>query len=310
MSGGRPIRPRRALLFVPGTHADRFEKAVASGVDSVCIDLEDSVTEGKKNQARQNAVDYILSVAAAGTGAGGPELIVRINTPKSDAGLEDLEALERNGARPDAIILPKVGGPEAVRSVAERLDASFEEGTPVLLPLIETAAGLHRVEEIATASTGETALVAALLFGGFDLAAELGSSTEWEALLYARSRIVHSAALAGLPSMDMPDRDVRDTEGLARNASAARGLGFSGKMAIHPAQVPVIQDAFSPTDLEVERARRVVVAAEAGEADGQGVVLLDGHMVDLPVVRAARSTLAAHEAATSRTVGPQTGADS
>ncbi len=154
----------------------------------------------------------------------------------------------------------------------------------VLFPLVETALGFHRLEEIATAAP-----VAALVFGGMDLSTQTGGAFSWEPLLYARSRLVLAAALAGIVALDVPFAGIRDPAGLLEEARRSARLGFAGKLAIHPAQVGPIHDAFTPTIDELERARGII---EADAQAGGGAFLLDGAMVDRPLVLAARRTLA------------------
>jgi len=153
-----------------------------------------------------------------------------------------------------------------------------------LIPIIETAQGLDNASHIGTATPD----VAALVFGGFDLAAELGAEPGWRPLLYARSRVVHAAALSALDAIDMPSRELRDMEIVRAEAVRARRLGFAGKVAIHPAQIPVIHAAFTPSRDEVRRARRIV---KADRAAGGGAVAVKGKMVDRPVVESARRML-------------------
>ena len=141
-------------------------------------------------------------------------------------------------------------------------------------------------------------MVAALIFGGFDLSVELGADPGWEPLLYARSRVVHAAALCGLDAIDMPSRDLDDVSGLRAEAEQARRLGYAGKVAIHPAQIPVIHEVFTPSPEEVQQARRII---EADRAAGGGAVALDGRMVDRPVVEAARRVLMRARPASGRT---------
>ena len=153
-------------------------------------------------------------------------------------------------------MLPKVMSPSEVGWV-EGILRSRHPDLP-LVPMVETARGLAAAEEIATSSP----LIACVFFGGIDLSSELGCVAEWSSLLYARSRVVHAGALAGVGVLDTPYMDVADLEGLAKEARAIRRLGFTGKAAIHPSQVPVIQDAFSPSDAEVKWALRIVQAYE------------------------------------------------
>jgi citrate lyase beta subunit len=177
-------------------------------------------------------------------------------------------------------MVPKVDGPEVLEEVVRSLG-----GVLALLPLIETARGLHRVEEIAESGLS----IGALVFGGMDLAPELGARFEWEPLLYARSRVVHAAALAGLGTIDVPWAPLADPEGLQAETRRASRLGFTGKLAIHPAQIPLIHAALAPDAEELEGARRIVVAAASAP---EGVVVVDGRMVDRPIVLGALRILA------------------
>ena len=283
MSSADARFPPRCILFFPGSRADRFAKAVASGADRVCMDLEDAVEPEGKNEARANAVALI------GRGTHADRLVVRMNHPDSRDGAADLEALAGAwdaAGEPPAIMVPKVSGPDELEVVRARLGS--DGGAPPLIAMIETASGLAAVERIASAPG-----VTALLFGGVDLSTELGCSLEWDALLYARSRIVHAAALAGVGAIDFPWLDAADADGLLAEATAVRGLGFRGKAAIHPDQVATIQGVFWPTPAEIARARRVV---EAAEAHAGGAFLLDGVLVDRPIEEAARRLLARAEA--------------
>ena len=228
-----------------------------------------------------------------------PNIIVRVNDPESDEGRRDAAALA-GGPPPDAFMIPKVTTGEGVRN-ARRL---LGEDTP-LIPIIETALGLENAARIGAASPAGTAsparaapTVAALIFGGFDLSVELGAEPGWESLLYARSRVVHAAALSGLGAIDMPSRDLDDVSELRAEAEKARRLGYAGKVAIHPAQIPVIHEVFTPSPEEVQQARRII---EADRAAGGGAVALDGRMVDRPVVEAARRVLMRARPASGRT---------
>jgi len=277
--------PCRSLLFVPGDRPDRCDKAMVAGADAVCVDLEDAVGPAAKAGARDSVAAFLAkwqgSVAAGADPGHGhrPPVIVRVNDPDSEEGERDVAALA-GGPRPDAFMIPKVTAADGIRSAQRLLGHDIP-----LFPIIETAAGLESAVQIGAASPA----VAALMFGGFDLSAELGAEPEWEPLLYARSRVVHAAALNGLDTIDMPSRDFRDVSRLRAEAVRARQLGFTGKVAIHPAQIPVIHDVFTPSPEEVEQARRIV---EADRAAGGAAVSLDGKMVDRPVVEAARRVLA------------------
>ena len=270
-------RIRRSLLFVPAVRPDRFPKALATGADAVCIDLEDGVAPDAKETARAQALALL-----AGRGPGAAEVSLRINDAKTALGRTDLAELVESGARPDALMLPKVAGAGEIRAV----DAALARGGGAL-PLIvqiETAAGLLAAAGIAAASPN----VSAVFFGAIDLSADLGCAVEWEALLYARSRVVLAAAVAGVSALDSPFMDVPAVDALAGETRRVRRMGFTGKAAIHPTQVPVIQAAFAPTAAETAWARRIVAAYERQQG---GVLLVDGQLIERPVVRSARRTL-------------------
>ena len=288
MSHPRPFSPVRSILFVPGDRPDRYGKALSAGADAICIDLEDAVAPGAKAGARESVVRFLARrettgpTGAAPTGAAPahghcPQVIVRVNDPGSDEGARDAASLA-GGPPPDAFMIPKVTIETGIRDARQLL------GNVPLIPIIETVRGLENAAGIGAASPA----VAALIFGGFDLSVELGAEPEWEPLLYARSRVVHAAALCGIDAIDMPSRDLRDMTGLRDEAAKGRRLGFTGKVAIHPAQIPAIHEVFSPSPEDVEQARRIV---EADRAAGGGAVALDGRMVDRPVVEAARRML-------------------
>lgn len=279
----------RSILFVPGYRPDRFRKALAAGADAVCIDLEDAVPPPRKAMAREAAVRFLAERSAEEprNTAGPPHLIVRINDPDTDLGRADAEALGET-RQPDAFMIPKVRSAAGLRRTAGLLS----DGAP-LFALIETALGLENAVDIGQASPA----VAGLVFGGFDLAIELRADPSWEPLLYARSRVVHAAALSGLDAIDMPSVDFGEMSGLREEAGRVRLLGFAGKMAIHPAQLPVIHEVFTPSELEVERAHRILDADRKAEG---GAVALEGRMVDRPVAEVARRVLARARAAADR----------
>ncbi len=271
------IRPRRSILFCPGSRPERFAKAFASGADVVCLELEDGVAPEAKDRARDAVIAFLMHDADRSTAV---ECVVRVNDPRTDIGRRDVDALAAlaRDRRPAAVMVPKVDGPEELEAVARVLGL-------VLLPMIETARGLERVAEIADAGLA----LGALVFGGMDLAAELGARFDWEPLLYARSRIVHAAALAGVAAIDVPWAPLDDVVGLQTETRRVARLGFTGKLAIHPMQVPLIHAALAPDADELAAAHRIVDAADRAAG---GVLVVDGRMVDRPVVLAARRVLA------------------
>ena len=271
-------RVRRSVLFVPAVRPDRLTKAVATGADAVCLDLEDGVSFEQKDDAREKAI-----VLLADPPSGSTEIMLRINEPGSELGERDLSAMLDAGVRPDSLMVPKVNGPDTLRALERRLGPPCE-GLPLIVQ-IETAAGLAAIESIAMATPN----VAVMFFGAVDLSAELGCSITWDALLYARSRVIAAAALVGVDAMDTPFMDVSDPKQLASEVAAVRLLGFTGKAAIHPSQVSIIQGGFSPDDEMVAWARRIV---EAYETNKGGVLLVEGKLVERPVIASAQRVLA------------------
>ena len=293
------MRDARCLLFLPGTRPELLPKALESGAPLVCVDLEDAVAPADKDVAREHARQVLAD----------PDIpmhrvALRINHPSTPAGDDDLRMLvEERPAAPAStgetthrltLLIPKVDAPEDVALVRERWKAG--NTPPELVALIESARGLQRVDAIA-AATG----VGGLLFGGLDLSLDLGAALDWEALLYARSRAVVAARVADVPLMDTPHFDVDAEAALTTEARRARRLGFDGKAAIHPRQVRPIMDAFSASEEELAKAKRIL---EAAEGAGEGVFALDGVMVDRPAVEAARRTVASEVHPESGAGGP------
>jgi citrate lyase beta subunit len=275
----------RSLLFVPGTRPDRYAKALASGADLVCVDLEDAVGPGDKASAREHVARILGSAEWNGARSA-----VRMNATASEEGRRDLGMLTRMagvsardaGRTSPTLLLPKVDDAHVVEDVGARLAEVGVEAR--IIAMIETARGVEHAPAIACAPR-----VAALFLGAVDLAAELGCTLEWEALLYARSRVVHACAIGGVPAIDVPFLDLHDRAGLEAEVRAVARLGFMGKAAIHPEQVGTIHEALAPTAAEIDTARRIL---DAYERSGEGVSVLEGRMIDRPVVEAARRTLA------------------
>ena len=278
----RTIRPRRSLIFAPGNRPDMIPKALATGADIVTVDLEDAIAPNDKTAARERTLGWF----AENDDFGGVEPVVRVNCLRSVEGLADLQAIVESPRPPPAIMLPKVKSPGEVRVHEELVE---QAARPIRLHvIIETNEGLDACIEIAQASD----LVDALLFGGVDMAAELRVEPTWNALLHARSRAVHAAASAGVDLIDVPFLDLNDMEGLEREARACAEIGFTGKGAIHPKQIPVLNECFSPSEETVERARRIV--AEFDNA-GTGLVVIDGKLIEKPVLRSMHRILAIAE---------------
>ncbi|MDX1576319.1 MAG: CoA ester lyase, partial [Kiloniellales bacterium] len=277
------IRPRRSFIFCPGTKPAMFPKALKSGADIVCVDLEDAVAPADKAAAREETL-ALFERPQEEDGAGGEvERIVRVNCLRTPDGMMDVQALLERERPPPALMLPKVKGPEEVRGLADLLD-EFDRACRLHV-IVETNEGLEAAHEIAGASDRTEAL----FFGGVDMAADLRCAPTWPALAYARSRTVHAAATAGLDVIDVPYLDLNDLEGMRREAKMAAELGFVGKGAIHPKQIPILNAIFTPDAAAVERARRIVAAFEEG---GTGLLVLDGKLIERPVLRAMYRILA------------------
>jgi (S)-citramalyl-CoA lyase len=206
----------------------------------------------------------------------GVERILRINCMREQFGVEDVQAILATDTPPPALMMPKVRTPDEVVILDNLLT---ERGHDTRLHIIiETNAGLEAAYEIAHCSSR----IDALFFGGVDMAAELRCENTWEPLLYARSRVVHAAASAGLDVIDVPYLDLEDHEGMVVAARQARALGFSGKGSIHPKQIAALNEVFTPDADEIARARRIIKTFE--EAD-TGLVVIDGKLIEKPVLR-------------------------
>ncbi len=272
MKPDRQIRPRRSFIFVPGLRPDLFPKALTSGADMVCVELEDGIAPKDKAEARRQA----LALFAHRQADDGVERIVRINSMRERAGHEDVAAVLATDTPPPALMLPKVRTPDEVVLLHDLLS---ERGHATRLHvIIETNAGLEAAYEIAHACDR----IEALFFGGVDMAAELRCQNAWEPLMYARSRVVHAAASAGLDVIDVPFLDLEDPEGLRRAAEQARDLGFAGKGSVHPKQIATLNAVFTPSAAQVTRARRIIAEFKAADT---GLVVIDGKLIEKPVLR-------------------------
>lgn len=282
----RAVRPRRSFIFSPGLRPEMYPKALSCGADIVCVELEDGIAPKDKDEARRRA----LSLFATPQAEDGVERIVRINCLRTAFGLADVQAILATDTPPPALMLPKLKAPEEIVALDDLLS---ERGHPTRLHIIiETNAALEAAYDIAHCSPR----IDALFFGGVDMAADLRCKNAWEPLLYARSRVVHAAASAGVDAIDVPYLDLNDLEGMKREAQLARDLGFSGKGSIHPKQIPALNEVFSPDAATVAYAKRIVAAF--AEAD-TGLVLVDGKLIERPVLRDMHRILAVAARVTS-----------
>jgi (S)-citramalyl-CoA lyase len=221
------FQPRRSFIFMPGVSPEMFPKALATGADIVCIDLEDAIAPEHKEDARVKTMKLFETPQAKD----GVERMVRINCLRTVDGMADVQAAVASSTPPPALMLPKVVSPDEVKGLDELLT---EHDMPTRLHvIIETNAGLEAAYDIAQSSDR----IDAMFFGGVDMAAELRAANKWETLLYARSRIVHAAAGAGLDVIDVPYLDLDDNEGMAREAQLAADLGLQVKARSIPSKL-------------------------------------------------------------------------
>jgi len=275
---------RRSVLFSPGDQPDKLRTAADSGADVVVFDLEDGVAGARKARAREQVATALSELDPD------PELWVRVN-PVGRGAEADLAAVLGNAPSLDGVVLPKADEAGDVRALVGLLT---DRGADLpVMALVESAAGVLHAEAIAGVPETD-----ALVFGAEDLAADVGATrtAEGTELGYARQQVVLAAAAAGVDAIDTLVTEVSETDRLAADAAAGVAMGYDGKLAIHPAQVPVIHEAYTPGTERIEWARRVLDArAEAG--DGAGVFEVDGQMIDAPLLAQARQVIERAEAA-------------
>jgi citrate lyase subunit beta/citryl-CoA lyase len=278
-------RLRRSRLYLPGGEPKYFINAALHGPDAVILDLEDSVHNAEKDAARILVRNTLRSVDF-----GSCERMVRVN--QLPLGLQDL--VEVIPEAPDLILIPKVERPEQVSQVdrmIEELKSRDRINRPIwLMPIVESALGIENVFAIATVSP----TIAALTIGLEDYTADLGvaKTLEGRESLYARTRLVNAAKAAGIQAIDSVFGDVGDLAGLRQWGENSRALGFEGMGCIHPSQIPIIHEAFAPSQVEIEKALKIVAAFEEAQQRGHGVVSLGSKMIDPPVVERARKLVA------------------
>jgi citrate lyase beta subunit len=281
-------RPRRVLLFCPATDRRKIEKAARSGADGVILDLEDAIPPACKTEARGAAVRALQEIDF-----GERERLVRVNPAGSGLLDADLRTLALCSRPPDAWVLPKVETAADIRRSARRLATLERRRRRVppgaLLALIESARGVAALPAIARPHPR----LQALLFGAEDLVGDLGGvrSREGREVLCARSAVAIHAAAAGLQAIDTPHVTLGDPAGLLADTREALALGYAGKLAIHPEQIEPILSVFTPTRAEIEAALRLVREHRRHGERGAGVFVLDGRMVDRPMLRAAENLL-------------------
>lgn len=272
------MKPFRSLLFVPGSRPERYAKAIASGADAVCIDLEDAVPPHDKADARARLLDWMSSQDSFGCAVG-----IRINGLDTLDGLRDVIALAETGVRPDFIMVPKASSASDLWKIQNMLDMrAASEKRIAIWAVVETVVGLKAASDLA----GTCGRDGGILFGGADFSASIGTGMDWEALFYARATLASECRVTNGTLLDVPFLDVKDEVGLRAECERVKALGFNGKACIHPSQVMVVNEVFSPTEAEIAWARRVM---EANLATTGNALLLDGKLLDAPVyLRAER----------------------
>jgi len=269
---------RRAVLVAPGSDERKASKALASAADEVVLDLEDAVTPAQKDAARDLVAPLVREHGSRRT------VSVRINGRGTPWFEDDLRACAELGDALASIVIPKV---ESAADLAEA-DRILGSSNAVVQALIETPAGVQRIDEIVGG-----ARVAGVIIGYADLGAALGRSRTAapEHWIYVQDRVLHAARAAGVQAVDGPFLGIADDDAFRHAARWVADLGFDGKWVIHPAQIDSAAAAFTPTDDQVEAARKVLAALEEAEARGAGAAQLDGQMLDEAVAVAARRTL-------------------
>lgn len=282
-------RIRRALLFMPGDSRRKIDKGAELDVDSIIMDLEDAIALNAKEAARESVAQALREVDF-----GRSEALVRINMI-IPGWIYEQDIAATIDAQPDGYVLPKIETAAQVQRVDELLSAAearhgWEANSIPLLAIIETAKGIVNLKEIAQSSPR----LQALIFGAEDLAGDMGAvrTDEGHEIFYARSAVVLHAKAFGLQAIDTVFIDLTaDAETLAEETRTVQRMGYTGKLAIHPRQIAPIQQVFTPEMHEVDAAQALIAAHDAHQAQGTGVFEYEGKMVDMPMVRAAMAVV-------------------
>ncbi len=266
------IKVRRSFIFTPGLNPEMFPKALASGADMVCIELEDGIAIKDKDEARKNTINALKDLKINND----VELVVRVNCQRTKPGLLDLEAFISSKLNVKALMLPKVKTPDEITFIDDLLtDCNLDTDLHVIM---ETNEALENIYDIAHASKR----IVALYFGGVDMAAELRVPNSYENLIYARSKLVHAGASVGIDVIDVPYLDLEDMDGMKKEAELVRNLGFTGKGSIHPKQINILNEVFTPSNEEIIKAKRIIDQFNASDT---GLVVIDGKLIEKPVLR-------------------------
>lgn len=277
------VRPRRSVLYMPGSNTRAMEKAKTIAADAIILDLEDAVSPDAKATARQQIVD-----ALAGGGYGKREMIVRINGLDTPWGADDMAAIAKSGA--DAILVPKINDAETVKGLVAAMDKAGAPASMALWCMMETPIGILNAQSIGAASDR----VAVWVMGTNDIAKDTGAHhTPMRLPMITALGICMLAARAyGIQILDGVYNDIKDEDGFRAICEQGLELGFDGKTLIHPSQVGPCNEVFSPTEAQLEMAGRIVAAFEEAEREGKGVVTVDGRMIENLHVEQAKKQLA------------------
>ncbi len=251
-----PISP----LFIPANKLEWIAKTFEKGTDSIILDLEDSVPDNEKAQARQDLFLHLKENSFPGS------LIIRVNPITDQTGQEDIKTLTQSKLPISAFMLPKI---EESSSIATLPDIN-------IIALLETPMSIKNISDIASEKK-----VKGLALGGADLSASLGSTMDWDSLLFARSKIVLEAAINNIFSIDSPFMSIEDLDALQKESQKAKALGFNGKAAIHPSQLELIKNSFLPSEEEISEAKQII---NAFNQSSSAVIAFKGRMIDQPII--------------------------
>jgi citrate lyase subunit beta/citryl-CoA lyase len=285
------IRPRRSVLYMPGSNTRALEKAKSLPADALILDLEDAVAPEAKEKARAQ----VCAAVKAG-GYGRREVVIRVNGLDTPWGQADLEAAA--AAAPDAVLVPKPGREADIAQVMEALARAGAPGKTRLWAMIETPVAILNLAEIAAAAKPPGARLACFVMGTNDLVKETRAdlSRNRRPALYWMSAAITAARAYGLDVLDGVYNDFKDLDGFRRECRHGRALGFDGKTLIHPDQVAIANEVFAPPEAEVAFARKIIAAFDRPESKGKGVITVEGRMVELMHAEMARRTVAIAEA--------------
>ena len=267
----KTIRPRRSVLYMPGANTRALEKGRGLPADGLILDLEDAVSPGAKEEARQNVIQALEQ-----GGYGQREIILRVNALSTPWGYEDLVAAAKS--RADAILIPKVESGDMIHQIEALIDAQGAPQSMALWAMMETPLGMLHAEEIAAASPRLTCLV----MGTSDLAKDLQASHTRDRLpmITSLGLCLLAARAYGLDILDGVHLDLQDDEGLAHACRQGAELGFTGKTLIHPKTIAIANEVFAPSSDEVDQAEKIIAAHREAEAEGKGVIVVDGKLIE------------------------------